>query len=228
MMTKDRERSRKRELVDMPRPPLKRAAVDANAISAAALGLFAERGYQGTTMDDIGAALGIRGPSLYKHVKSKQGLLVDIMLETMRTLIQDQLAALVADGDLPTRLRRTVEAHVRYHAAHREEAFVGNREISSLEPVHRDHVLELRDTYELRLRRLIEEGVETGVFEVSSAKLVSYAILEMGMGVAAWFNPTGEYTTDQVAYTYSEIALRMLTSRAIADAPDRPNGRIDI
>src|ERR1035437_3314511 len=88
-----------------------RATIDEQTILTTALYLFADRGYQATTMDNIGAALGIKGPSLYKHVRSKQDLLVGIMLETMNTLIRNQMAALDAGGDLATRLRRTVEAH---------------------------------------------------------------------------------------------------------------------
>jgi hypothetical protein len=71
----------------------------------------------------------------------------------------------------------------------------------------------LRDAYEHRLRSLIEEGSAIGEFSVPSAKLVSYAILEMGMGVAAWFNPNGDLSVDEVAYIYTEIALRIVTER---------------
>jgi AcrR family transcriptional regulator len=190
----------------------RRHPVDAESISDAALQLFSERGYQTTTMDDLGAALGIRGPSLYKHVRSKQDLLAGIMLQTMNTLTSNQVAALDAGGDVATRLRRAVEAHVRYHAAHPHEAVVGNREIFSLESDYRNQILALRDAYEHRLRGLIEEGCALGNFSVSSAKLVSFAILEMGVGVAAWFKPDGEFGIDQVAYIHTEIALRMVTS----------------
>jgi AcrR family transcriptional regulator len=188
----------------------RRGPVDADSILAAALTLFAERGYRATTMDDIGSAVGIRGPSLYKHVRSKHDLLVQIMVNTMSTLIRDQQAALGAGSDLSTRLRRSVEAHVRYHAAHRLEAFVGNREIDSLQPEERARVLDLRDSYEMRLRALIEAGCESGEFTVQSARLVSYAILEMGMGVAVWYRVDGELSVDEVAYCYSELALLMV------------------
>lgn len=140
-------------------PPQRQQTVDARTISAAALKLFAERGYRATTMSDIGAAIGIRGPSLYRHVTSKQVLLGGIMVDTMRALIADQQAALDAGGDVSLQLRRIVEAHVRYHAAHREQAFVGNREIENLEQPYRDQVLRLRRTYERGLRTVIERGV---------------------------------------------------------------------
>lgn len=187
-----------------------RETVDSATVQVAALTLFAEQGYRATTMADIGAALGIRGPSLYKHVASKQDLLAAIMVATMKALIHDQKAALDAGGDVAVRLRRVVEAHVRYHASHRHEAFVGNREIASLGPTQRRRVLALRARYEHALREVIEEGRRAGRFAVSSARLASYAILDMGIGVAAWFRPDGEYSADEIAYAYADQALRIV------------------
>jgi AcrR family transcriptional regulator len=171
--------------------------------------LFAERGYQLTTMVDIGTALGIRGPSLYKHVASKQELLAEIMLETMTTLIARQRDAVDAGGPPEVRLRRAVEAHVRYHATHREHALVGNREIESLEEPARAQVIELRRAYERGLRAIIEDGCEAGAFSTAHPKLVSYAILDMGMGLSFWYRPDGEYDVDKAAYLYANMAAQM-------------------
>lgn len=187
-----------------------RGSVDPESIRAAALSLFAERGYRATTMADIGAALGIRGPSLYRHVQSKQVLLSEIMLATMHTLIADQEAALAAGGDVVVQVRRMVEAHVRFHAGHREQAFVGNRELDHLDPGPRAEVLALRERYEHALRATIERGCTLGRFHVVEPRLASYAILDMGIGLAVWFRDDGPHSVDQVAYTYAEHATRLL------------------
>lgn len=187
-------------------PPSGRAA----AIRLAALRLFAAQGYRATTMADIGAAVGIRGPSLYKHVSGKQVLLAEIMLGTMDTLLAMHAEAVDGVTDVPERLRRAVEAHVRYHARHRLEAFVGNREIASLDQPDRDRVLKKRSTYERGFRELIERGAAEGVFTVRSARLASYSILDMGMGVANWFHDSGEFSVDQLAYQYGDLALRLV------------------
>ncbi|MGV0044916.1 TetR/AcrR family transcriptional regulator [Mycobacterium colombiense] len=179
-------------------------------IRAAALELFTIHGYEATTMADIGQAVGMRGPSLYKHVGSKQDLLAQIMVETMRTLLTLHRSAVSSAVDVTERLRRATEAHVRFHARHRLEAFVGNREIRSLIEPNRSEVLALRVEYETCFRQLIEAGIDDGRFQVASTQLASFAILDLGMGVAAWYRPDGEVSEDALVWQYSDFALRLV------------------
>src|SRR3954463_3542383 len=55
-------------------------------ILAAAAELFARHGFHGVGIDDIGAAVGISGPALYRHFRSK-----DAMLGEMLTAISEVL-----------------------------------------------------------------------------------------------------------------------------------------
>ena len=176
----------------------------------AALELFATIGYRATTMSQIGDRIGIRGPSLYKHVHSKQEMLVEIMTGMMEELLRRQRAALDAGGDVRDRLERITAVHVQYHAEHRYEAFVGHREIDNLEEPERSRILDLRREYESRFRELVQEGREHDVFGASSDRWASYAILDMGIGVSAWYNPSGSVGPDELAATYAEFAVRML------------------
>lgn len=176
----------------------------------AALELFATIGYRATTMAQIGDRIGIRGPSLYKHVTSKQEMLVAIMAGMMEELLRRQGAALDAGGDVRERLERITAVHVQYHAEHRYEAFVGHREIDNLEEPERSRILELRREYESHFRELVQEGRELEVFRTPSDRWSSYAILDMGIGVSAWYNPAGSVAPDELATTYAAFALRML------------------
>jgi AcrR family transcriptional regulator len=160
-------------------------------------------------MNDIGSASGIAGPSIYRHFPSKQGLLCDIVFETMHALIGGQRRAAQSATGSADQLRRSVESHVRYHARHRLEAAVGNREISSVDEPKRSELLELRSTYEGAFRSILESGLHDGVFKISSAQLTSFAILDMGMGVAVWFRQDGAISEDEVVEQYAIHALRM-------------------
>jgi AcrR family transcriptional regulator len=179
-------------------------------IRGAALKLFTAKGYEATTMADIGGAIGMRGPSLYKHVESKQELLARIMVITMADLLAAHQAAISTTRSPVEGLRRATEAHVRYHARHRFEAFVGNREIRSLVEPHRSQVLKLRAEYEACFRRLVQAGADAGVFTVTSVRLASYAVLDLGMGVSAWYRENGEHSEDTLVWQYGEFALRLV------------------
>jgi len=79
----------------------------------AALTLFAERGYHGTSMKDIAEAVGMRAPSLYNHVGAKQELLMEIVEATLVDLQRRHEAAVGSTGDVAQALRRAVELDVR-------------------------------------------------------------------------------------------------------------------
>jgi AcrR family transcriptional regulator len=179
-------------------------------IRTAALELFATKGYRATTMHDIGERVGIRGPSIYKHVESKHALLVEIMVRTMDDLLAIQQAAILSTNDFSKQLQRLAESHARYHARHRFEAFVGTREIDSLDEPYRTDVITRRSTYEFGFRSVIEAGVAAGIFRVPSARLASYGVLDLGMGIAVWYRPDGPLTEDEIALSYGELALRLV------------------
>ena len=183
------------------------------AIVEAALRLFAENGYTATTMEDIGRALNLRGPSLYKHVSSKQELLAEIMLRTMAALQRDHEIAIGSSKDVVEQLRRAVETHVRYHARHRLEAFLGNRELRSLDEYNHRRLLEQRKEYERSFRALVERGIVENRFTARSVKLAVYGLLDMGVGVAVWFREGGEFSVDEVAYQYGDLSMLLLSAR---------------
>lgn len=205
-----RSQSARRDAGRSPSPARARAiSVRKDQIRLAALELFAVQGFRPTTMAAIGEHAGIRGPSIYRHYSSKQDLLQDIVFTTMSDLIAAHERAVAGAADPPGQLRRATEAHVRYHARHRFEAAVGNREIPSVDEPARSRLLGLRATYETGFRSIIDAGRAEGSFQVDSPRLASYAILDMGMGVALWYREDGPHSEDEVVHQYGDLALRM-------------------
>src|SRR4051812_17884800 len=93
-----------------------RPGVTRDAVLDTALTLFAQRGYHGTPLSDVADALGIRTPSLYNHMGSKQDLLATILLRTMDEVLSDFRAA-VAGLDTPAdRLRAATRIYALRHA----------------------------------------------------------------------------------------------------------------
>jgi len=181
-------------------------------VREAALTLFAERGYHGTTMNDIARTLGVRAPSLYNHIGSKQELLQGIIFETMEGVIADFEDATVGVEDTTERLRHATEVYVLRHARYRREALVVNREVSALGEQAGSRTRDKQAEHARLFRSLIEEGRASGQFHVESSTLATFAILEMAVAVARWFRDEGPMTAAEVARQYGEFAVRMVGS----------------
>src|SRR5580765_2641676 len=120
--------------------------------------LFAERGYQGTSLADLAAELGVQKPSLYHHIDSKEDLLWEIAQEGA-TAFHAALDAVPA-APAPQRIRLALRAHLAVVAGQLEVATVFVREWRYLEGGRRERFLAERRRYEDRIRELFREGVE--------------------------------------------------------------------
>ena len=196
--------------VDTPSP---RPGVTRDAVLDSALTLFAQRGYHGTPLSDVADALGIRTPSLYNHMGSKQDLLSTILLRTMDDVLADFRAAVAGVGPPADRLRAATRVYALRHATHRREALVVNRDATSLDGPQRDLVRERRREHEQAVRAIITDGVRTGEFHTGTPALASFAILEMSVSIARWFRDDGPRTAGQVADEHAEYALRIVRYR---------------
>jgi AcrR family transcriptional regulator len=181
-----------------------------NDVAEAALTLFSERGYHGTTMKHVAAMLGVQAPSLYNHVGSKQEILARIMKTGMERMIAKQDEALASTDDVTEQLRLMTEAHVLVHTRHRRSALIGDRELRNLEEPAQTEQRGRREMYERRFRDTIERGVLQGAFRVNSPKLASFAIIEMATSVAVWFRDEGPLSENDVAHEYGQMALRIV------------------
>jgi len=84
----------------------------AQLLTIAAKMMF-ERGYYAVGMDDIGEAAGISGPALYRHFRSKQHLLAEMLLEPSDRILLG--AHRIVAEDLPA--LRTLDDLVEWHVA---------------------------------------------------------------------------------------------------------------
>lgn len=101
-------------------PSSRTAGLRRDSIIEAAKRLFTERGYQATTLHDIGAAVGISGPALYRHFASKQALFIAVAEEGLHDFL-GPAEELRSKSDSPIELvHRLVELNVRVIIERRE------------------------------------------------------------------------------------------------------------
>jgi TetR/AcrR family transcriptional regulator, cholesterol catabolism regulator len=176
----------------------------------AAVELFRQRGYFGTSMRELAARVGTQMSTLYHHYSHKQDLLMAIMERTMHDLTGDVTTAVGGRTDDCERLAAAVHAHVTFHASRASEAFVTDAELRALEPENYERIVRLRDAHQSIFERLVDDGVASGTFKVADPKLTTYAVMTMCTAVGVWYRPGGRLSQDEIAQRYSEIALSMV------------------
>lgn len=72
-----------------PSPPTRRSAERRVKILDAAARLFADRGFHGVSIDDLGRAVGTSGPALYRHFRGKEAVLAEMLLDISERLYEE-------------------------------------------------------------------------------------------------------------------------------------------
>lgn len=180
-------------------------------IREAAAALFYEQGYEATSLRAVAAEVGIKVGSLYNHMGSKDELLLDIMLSVQDTLLPMVDSAVAeANDDAVARLEAAIGAHIRFHAKHARETFIGNSEIRALNDEQRGQVLAWRKKYEDLMKGFIEKAAEAVGVDLLDVRLQTYALLALGMHTASWFREAHTVSLDRVVSVYTELSLRQL------------------
>ncbi|MFF3690854.1 TetR/AcrR family transcriptional regulator [Streptomyces sp. NPDC002187] len=185
----------------------------ARKLLVAAVEAFAERGYHATTTRDIAGRAGMSPAALYIHYKTKEELLHRISRIGHDKALEILEAAYDGEGTPTERLADAVRSFVRWHAGRHTTARVVQYELDALGDAHRTEIMELRRQSDAVVRRILNEGVEAGEFDVPDVPGTTVAVLSLCIDVARWFNVAGRRTPDEVGALYADLVLRMVSAQ---------------
>jgi AcrR family transcriptional regulator len=174
--------------------------------------MFAEKGYHGTSMRDLGKELGLLGSSLYSHIDSKEDLLVEVVDEGARLFLDSAHQALEVVGSAGERLTALIAGHVDVVLDHQDVVRTYLNEARMLDEGHRSRVVESRDAYEMMFRSVIGEGVRSAEFRTDiDPKIAAIFILSILNALERWYRPDGELNRDQIVGAIAGSALASLS-----------------
>ncbi|WP_455358099.1 TetR/AcrR family transcriptional regulator [Streptomyces sp. SYSU K21746] len=185
----------------------------ARRLLVAAVEAFAERGYHATTTRDIAGRAGMSPAALYIHYKTKEELLHRISRIGHDKALEILESAADGEGTPTERLDHAVRSFVRWHAGRHMTARVVQYELDALGPEHRTEIVALRRRSDAAVRRILNEGVQAGEFEVPDVPGTTVAVLSLCIDVARWFNVEGRRTPDEVGALYADLVFRMVQAR---------------
>ncbi|MEV6103556.1 TetR/AcrR family transcriptional regulator [Streptomyces sp. NPDC051940] len=178
---------------------------------AVATRLFAERGYDRTSVQEIVEAAGVTKGALYHYFGSKDDLLHEIYARLLR-LQQERLDHIASlDEPVESRLRQAAADVIVTSIENTDDAAIFFRSMHLLAPEKQKEVRAERRRYHERFRALIEEGQASGVFtsETSAGLVVDYHFGAVHH-LSSWYRPEGRLTKEQVAEQLADLLLRVL------------------
>lgn len=132
----------------LPPTPRSRAKADRRrALLAAAASLFARSGFNGVSIDDLGAAVGVSGPAVYRHFSGKQAVLAALLVGASEDLVAGGRAVVDEHPDAAAALGALVRFHVDFALSNPEVIRVQDRDLDSLAEADRHQVRALQREY---------------------------------------------------------------------------------
>lgn len=180
-------------------------------ILGAAVDLFAEHGYDGTSVSQVIDRAGVAKGGFYHHFASKEALLYEVYGD----LIGRQLAGMddiLLRGLPPAEtLRALIVDLVETTAASARPALVFWREMHRLGDERTAEYRRARRRYHDTVRRLVREAQAAGTFApVASADTVTFAIFGYVNELPLWYRPSGRQRPAQLAAELADFVLAAL------------------
>jgi AcrR family transcriptional regulator len=179
-----------------------------------AVKLFYERGFTGTTLDDIAAELGVTKPFIYTHFRSKTELLAALCKPTIELSLGAVTQAASGPGSPTERLYRAIAGFTEVVLSRQANIAIYFREEKNLSPEALGEINGLRKKFDRVLSKLLAEGVAAGEFDVGDVSLTALAIGGMISWAYTWHRPEGRLAIDDMCERMAELALQMVGARA--------------
>ena len=179
--------------------------------------LFHERGYAGTSLRDIAAAIGVSAPALYWHFSSKS----EILFEIVKTLLEQSLRTIqsqVVSESASDRLREYCRAHVREVLSRREDVELNRATALGIPPLtfserQRAELTRLERNYTELVRGILDDGIASGKFRPVDVTATAFIITCLCDDSLPWYAASQRLTVDEVAELVADLALRMVLAR---------------
>ena len=179
-----------------------------------AVKLFYERGFTGTTLDDIAAELGVTKPFIYTHFRSKTDLLAALCKPTIELSLDAVADAAKSPGSPTARLHRAIVDFTRVVLSRQPNIAIYFREEKNLAPDALAEINALRKKFDRVLSGLLGEGVAAGDFDTADVNLTALAIGGMISWAYTWHRPEGRLPLEDMCRRMADLALQMVGARS--------------
>jgi AcrR family transcriptional regulator len=210
-MSKGRRRAERAATVESDQISLKERLVRVGTL------LFAQNGFDGTTVQAIVERAGVTKGAFYHHFTAKEELLFEIHNEIITTELRD--AEMIIAQNLPTAacLRHLIVNLIESIALYQPGVTVFFREMHRLPTERWSQVLDARNRYFELYLQVVAQGQREGLFRSDlNPRLVTLALFGTCNWFYTWYDPGGTWSAHELGQQVAGIYLSALEARVEA------------
>jgi len=174
--------------------------------------LFWRKGYISTSMRDIAAAYGCKPANIYNFFPNKEEILFEVLREEMEQII-DPIRHLEEDNATTPeeQLRLVIASHLKLTLSYRRSAkLLFDVALNNLSWAKRKKIVDLRDTYDRIIRKILRRGMDAGFFREVDEKIAGFMLASMITRTRLWYHPKKGISVSDLADFIFEFALNGL------------------
>jgi AcrR family transcriptional regulator len=173
-------------------------------IKKTALSLFAQKGYYGTTMNEIAELVGIKTPSLYFHFHGKEELFFSVYedLANEYVSLMDRIMNTPDSMEIEDRLFYIFEQFINYYIDNPEKHAFWNQIILFAPPEIKErffaHVANCDARSQKKMEEILAGEVEEGKLREGSSFKMSWSFRSMRQGIIYWLMMAPELRREEL------------------------------
>jgi TetR/AcrR family transcriptional regulator, cholesterol catabolism regulator len=174
--------------------------------------LIGQKGYAGTSFQEIADRVGIHKSTLFHYFKNKEQMLL-LILESSIETVYTNLEYIIGNTQLrpEQKLEQAISNHLTMLVEYFDNINVYLNEFRNLSSGNRAVYLTKRKKYENDFKKIVLEMMEAGYYEDLNPKVVTFGILGMLNWTAKWFREDGKFSISEVARDF----YRMVTQKGV-------------
>ncbi|MES2410288.1 MAG: TetR/AcrR family transcriptional regulator [Bacteroidota bacterium] len=149
--------------------------------------LFKEKGYSAVTMRDIAQAMDIKAASLYNHIKSKQEILVLIIIEIAEEFTRTMDEVVASDENTIKKIEKIIQLHIDITLLDANALACLNNDWMHLADEQLAYFIKMREDYEENFRTIIKKGIADGEIKNLNLEVIIFSTLSTLRTLYLWY-----------------------------------------
>ena len=169
--------------------------------------LFKEKGYSAVTMRDIAQAMDIKAASLYNHIKSKQEILVLIIIEIAEEFTSTMDEVVNSNETTIKKIERIIQLHIDITLRDANALACLNNDWMHLADVELTYFIKMREDYEENFRTIVKKGIADGEIKNLNLEVIIFSTLSTLRTLYLWYGKKKSPSPDVLKSNMIQVLL---------------------